>query len=97
LIVWNRERDILEVMDSCATNEYGVFQGFLEKQAERRLLYRLSQINQPCDVCCDGLDSPEDSRGHSVYVRRTGGMDWRILLRQAPNPLPFGCKGRRKV
>jgi hypothetical protein len=28
LIVWNRERNVLEVVDSRATDEYGIFQGF---------------------------------------------------------------------
>jgi hypothetical protein len=34
LIVWNGERDILEVVDSRATDEYGIFQGILGKRGE---------------------------------------------------------------
>jgi hypothetical protein len=28
LVVWDCERDVLEVVDSRATDEYGIFQGF---------------------------------------------------------------------
>jgi hypothetical protein len=34
LVVWNREGNVFEVVDSRATDEYGIFQGILGKRGD---------------------------------------------------------------